>query len=301
MNFDFLKSVSQKYGCELIENAPMSEYVTMRAGGIAAWLIKPNSSECIRETVCSCKENGVPYVVLGNGSNVIVCDEGLSSVVINISNQFGKIEVEDNIIKCQAGAPLSKVCQAALNNGLSGLEFAWGIPGTVGGALYMNAGAYGGEMKDIVVSCEYLDSDGEIKTIYAQDMDLSYRHSVFTDSSKVILTVTMELKIQEKEAIKALMDKNILARKTKQPLEYPSSGSTFKRPEGSYASLLIEQCGLKGLAVGGAQVSTKHSGFVINTGGATCSDIEKLIEKIKDIVEEKTGFKLECEVKFFRD
>lgn len=216
-------------------------------------------------------------------------------MILHFGSTFSNIIINGTTIKCDAGALLASVCMQACRNGLGGMENLYGIPGTVGGALYMNAGAYGSEMKNIVVSAEYIDENGEIQTISADEMELSYRHSIFSGRDLVIVSVTMKLYVGESSEIKAAMDECMNKRSSKQPLEYPSAGSTFKRPEGSYASLLIEQCGLKGFTVGGAQVSEKHSGFVINKGGATCADVLKLCQEVKRIVMEKSGYILELE------
>lgn len=301
MNFDKIESIAKSYEAVMLYNTPMRDYNTMHVGGNAAALVKPNCLECLSEILTICKSDEIKYFVIGNGSNIIVDDNGLDALVIVLANSFSGIELKNGLIECEAGTQLIAVCNFALNNNLSGLEFAYGIPGTIGGGVYMNAGAYGGEMKDIIYSCDCITENGESKTILAKDMNLSYRHSIFCDSKDIITKVRLKLKSADKSEIKALMDKNIKARKDKQPLEFPSSGSTFKRPDGSYASLLIEQCGLKGKSVGKAQVSEKHSGFVINKGGASCSDILNLINEIQDVVFEKTGYKLECEIKYLKN
>ena len=297
MSYEKIISLSKELGCRYETDAPMKNYVTMRVGGAADLLVKPNSAESLCKLVKLANEENIPYYILGNGSNVIVNDEGVRGLIILVSSEYSNIEVSGDTLKCDAGTTLSKLCQVALENSLTGLEFAWGIPGTVGGAVYMNAGAYGGEISQVITSCTYLDEDMNIVTVKAEDMNLSYRHSMFTDTKNVILSAEFKLKKGEKSEIKAQMDEKMTARKTKQPLEYPSSGSTFKRPVGGYASKLIEDCGLKGTTVGGAQVSKKHSGFVINIGNATCEDILALIKVIKNTVFEETGIQLEEEVK----
>ena len=209
---------------------------------------------------------------------------------------MAEIAVNGNIVTAGAGASLISVCKRALDNSLAGMEFAYGIPGTVGGGVYMNAGAYGGEIKDILKYAEAVDREtGEVRRFTAQEAQLSYRKSIFMDNGYIITSAVFELSQGDPAEIKAKMNELMEKRISKQPLDFPSAGSTFKRPEGSFASLLIDQCGLKGLSVGGAQVSTKHSGFVINTGNATSADIFALIEKVKEIVFEKTGYRLECE------
>lgn len=279
-------------------NEPMKNHTTFKIGGNADVFISPkNDKECL-QAIKICKEHNIPYFVIGKGSNLLINDEGIRGAVICISKDMSDINlISDDTIYCKSGASLISVCNFALENSLSGLEFAYGIPGNVGGAVYMNAGAYGGEIKDIIVSCEYIDQNGKIKSISTDKMDLSYRHSFFTDKSLCITSATFKLEKSDKQEIKSKMNDFIFRRKDKQPLEYPSAGSTFKRPEGSYASLLIDECGLKGYSVGGAEISKKHAGFVINKSSATCNDVLKLINDVKQIVLEKTGYILEPEIK----
>lgn len=295
VNISELTALCEKLGCKIKRECPLREYTTFRIGGPCRALVSVNSAVSAAELLKYLKANGIRYGILGRGSNIIVSDEGFDGVILLIGSDFAGITVEGDTIKCQAGALLASACVHAQQQGLTGMENLFGIPGTVGGALYMNAGAYGSEMKDVVVSAQYIDEDCNIRTINAEDMALSYRHSAFSDRNCIITSVTMKLAKGEPAAIKAAMTECMQKRSSKQPLEYPSAGSTFKRPEGSYASLLIDQCGLKGFSRGGAQVSEKHSGFVINTGDATCSDVLGLCEDIKKIVYDKTGFKLELE------
>ena len=234
---------------------------------------------------------------MGNGSNLLVSDGGIEGAVISLAGING-ISSDGEKITCGAGAMLSSVCLKALSLSLTGLEFAYGIPGTAGGALYMNAGAYGGQMADVIESAECLTASGEIKTLKKEDMQLGYRSSVFKNGGLIIISLTLALKKGDKTEIKAEMDDLLNRRKQKQPLEYPSAGSTFKRPEGYFAGALIEKNGLKGLTVGGAQVSEKHAGFVINRGGATAADVKALIGKIQKKVFENDGVMLEPEVIF---
>jgi len=290
-----LTELCGELGCRIKPECPMSEYITFRFGGPCRALINVNSARSAAELIRFLKERGIKYGILGRGSNVIVSDEGFDGVILLFGSDFSGIEVSGNTIRCDAGALLASVCVRAQQVGLTGMENLFGIPGTVGGALYMNAGAYGSEMKDIVVSAEYIDENCNIRTIYNKDMELSYRRSFFSDSSRVITSVSIELTEGDSDEIKAAMNECMAKRSSKQPLEYPSAGSTFKRPEGSYASLLIDQCGLKGLTCGGAMVSEKHSGFVINKGYATCADVLELCENVKKIVKEKTGYQLELE------
>ena len=290
-----LSQLCEQLGCRITPECSLREYITFRFGGVCRALISVNSPASVCRLISYMKENDVKYGILGRGSNVIVSDEGFDGVILHFGADFAGIEVSGNTIRCDAGALLASACVKAQQAGLTGMENLFGIPGTVGGALYMNAGAYGSEMKDVVVSAEYIDENCELKTIKAEDMELAYRRSFFSGTDRVITSVTMELQSGDPESIKAAMSECMARRSSKQPLEYPSAGSTFKRPEGSYASLLIEQCGLKGLTCGGAMVSEKHSGFVINKGYATCADVLELCEKVSSIVKEKTGYQLELE------
>ena len=292
-----LCSLCSDLDCEYKLNEPLKNHTTFKIGGQAKMLVQINNEKSLSELLKYLRGNNIKFFVLGKGSNILAEDSGFDGVILKISNKFSRVKlVSENEIYCTAGTPLSELCLFALEHSLSGLEFAYGIPGTAGGALFMNAGAYGGEMKDVVVSAHFIDKNGEVQNIKNQDMKLSYRHSFFSENSENIITdMTFSLKNGEKSRIKAHMDELLQKRKDKQPLEYPSAGSTFKRPEGSYASLLIEQCGLKGLTVGNAQVSEKHSGFVINKGGATFEDVIKLSDEVKKIVREKTGYQLELE------
>ena len=286
---------AEKSGCTVIYDGLLRDYTTFRVGG-SCCIIKLNGAEACSELVRLLKENNEPYYILGRGSNIIADDKGVNGTVLLIGNLMSDKRVEDDIIYCDAGATLTALCNTALDNGLAGAEFAYGIPGTVGGAVYMNAGAYGGEIKDIILYAEAVNREtGELKRFTPEEMELSYRHSRFMKNDYIITSAAFKLEKGDKTELRAKMDELMEKRRSKQPLEYPSAGSTFKRPEGSYASLLIEQCGLKGYAVGGAEVSTKHSGFVINKNNASFDDIMQLIEDVKKIVEEKTGYKLECE------
>ncbi|MEG2597208.1 MAG: UDP-N-acetylmuramate dehydrogenase, partial [Oscillospiraceae bacterium] len=237
-----------------------------------------------------------PFFFLGKGSNLLIDDEGIDAVAVFLGKDFASCSVEGDVLICDAGAPLSKASYTAYHHGLTGLEFAWGIPGSVGGAAYMNAGAYGGEMKDIVLYCEHLDEEGKLHRVFGEELQYHYRHSYYTGRQLCIIRTAMQLKSGEREVIRARMDHLMDRRTTNQPLEYPSGGSAFKRPEGAFAAALIEQCGLKGLSVGGAMVSQKHSGFIINYKEATCKDVLGLIEKIKEEVLSQTGYHLECEI-----
>lgn len=241
--------------------------------------------------------NNFKYYVIGRGSNLLANDCGYDGIVVNTS-KIDYIHLKDEYtIECGAGTALNKVCAFALNNSLTGLEFAFGIPGSVGGAVYMNAGAYGGEIKDIIISSRHINSEKQIETFSADSISLSYRHSAYSDNNYIITGASFRLSKGNKEEIKNTMHELSEKRKSKQPLEFPSAGSTFKRPQGYYAGALIEECGLKGFKIGGAQVSEKHAGFIINCGGATCNDILALIKHCQDTVFRIKGVKLETEVK----
>ncbi len=294
MNYGLIEALCNKYGCLFEKNFNLANKTSMKIGGECGAFVEPESEECLVELLGVCRNSGIPYFILGRGSNLLI--KRFDGVVIATGSALGGISAEGRTITAGAGAPLSAVCNAALENSLSGMECLYGIPGSVGGALYMNAGAYGGEMKDIVRSARCVDERGEIVTIAAEDMELRYRGSVFGKGGLCILSVTMELVPRDKAEIKAKMDELMRKRRDKQPLEFPSCGSTFKRPKDGFAAALIEECGLKGCTVGGAQVSEKHSGFVINRGGATFEDVMALVAHIKDVVREKKGIELECEM-----
>lgn len=297
MSAEALANFLESENIEYRQNEPMRAHTTFKIGGEADIFIIPASPAALIYAVKKCNELEIPYFILGNGSNLLVSDGGIEGAVISLSGINGIIS-DGEKITCGAGAMLSSVCLKALSLSLTGLEFAYGIPGTAGGALYMNAGAYGGQMADVIESAECLTATGEIKTLKKEDMRLGYRSSVFKNGGLIIISLTLALKKGDKTEIKAEMDELLNRRKQKQPLEYPSAGSTFKRPEGYFAGALIEKNGLKGLTVGGAQVSEKHAGFVINRGGATAADVKALIGKIQKKVFENDGVMLEPEVIF---
>lgn len=295
---DYLDELAEQCrisGCDLKTGCPLSAYTTFKIGGECAAVAEINSIAAASHIMKWLKSRGIRFAVLGKGSNIIASDNGFNGVILHFGSDFSEVTVDGNTITAQTGASLSAVCRKAQENGLTGMENLYGIPGTVGGGLYMNAGAYGTEMKDVVISADYLDSEGTPGTMMLPEMKLSYRHSAFSENNCIITSVTFSLKKGNRDEIKAAMTECLRKRSEKQPLEYPSAGSTFKRPEGSYASLLIEQCGLKGYTVGGAQVSEKHSGFVINIGGARSSDVLSLCDDVKKAVREKTGYVLELE------
>lgn len=286
----------KKYDISFSVQEPMREHTSFKIGGNADFLITANSLDELKTVVTLCKESGVPIMIMGNGTNLLVSDSGIKGAVIRLDGDFKSVTVEDDTIVAGAGASLTRVCLEALKNGLEGMEFAYGIPGSVGGAVFMNAGAYGGEMKDVVDSAEHLNKNLCVQNYSVCQMELSYRHSVYMTEKDILLFVKFKLKHANPQIIKDKMDELMQKRKSKQPLEYPSAGSVFRRPEGAYAAALIEQCGLKGKAVGDAAVSEKHSGFIINKGSATCSDVLRLISIIQNEVKLKTGFELKREI-----
>lgn len=277
---------------------PMKQHTTFKIGGPADYFLVPESGEKVGEIIKICKQTDTPYFILGNGSNLLVGDGGYRGAVIQVYRNMSEVTTEGTTITAQAGALLSAVAAAAKNASLTGFEFAGGIPGTVGGAAVMNAGAYGGEMKDVLVEVTVMDVEGNIFTISAEKLELGYRTSIIKKADYIVLEAKIRLKEGDQEAIKERMKELTIQRTTKQPLEYPSAGSTFKRPEGYFAGKLVMDSGLRGYQVGGAQVSEKHCGFVINAGGATAKDVRTLMDNVRDIVYEKYGVTLEPEVKF---
>ena len=278
-------------------NVNLSKYTSFCIGGTADFVVKPKCFTDIISVIRIAKESEVSYYIMGKGSNILVSDNGYRGIVILTINLNMISFIEENFIECDAGVTVASLCNFAYSHSLSGLEFAWGIPGSVGGGIYMNAGAYGGEFKDVVRSCKYMDENGKLFELEVDEMDMAYRHSFFCDKKLLILSVVLELNKADKPIIKQKMDDYIHRRKTKQPLEYPSCGSAFKRPSQGYASALIEECGLKGYRIGGAEISTKHSGFIINVEQATCNDVLDLMAYVKSVVLEKKGIALEHEVK----
>ena len=291
-----IKSKAAALGVKAIINEPLFKHTSFKVGGFCDLALYPESVEQLSKLYSACKILDLYTYILGNGTNVLFTDRGFRGVVF-ITTAMGEITLEGNEITVIAGTSLKMLCLFALNNGFTGLEFAYGIPGTVGGAVYMNAGAYGGEMKDVLTSVTAIDPDGKLITFTSDQLAMGYRKSVFTDSEYVIVSATLQLDWGNKNEIKEKMDNLMERRKSKQPLEYPSAGSTFKRPEGTYAGLVIEQSGLKGYTVGGAMISEKHANFVINYNKAKSADIVQLIADVQAIVKEKTGYDLEPEVK----
>ena len=294
---DIIYNLASILDCEARKNEPLSKHTTFRIGGTADTYIKVTTLSKLSAILKECRDSDINYMILGNGSNVLASDDGFRGVVIRLDGDFRRISlVDDTTIYCGAGATLASLCKFALNCGLTGLEFAWGIPGSVGGAVFMNAGAYGGEMKDVVYSVSHVDKEGNIGRTEKDALDFGYRTSVYRRNQCIITGVTLKMKSGAPDDIRAKMDDYLGRRTEKQPLEYPSAGSVFKRPEGAFAGALIEQCGLKGASHGGAQVSEKHAGFIINKGGATAHDVKSLIREVQTEVAEKTGYTLECEL-----
>ena len=279
-------------------NEPMKKHTTFRIGGPADYYLCPHSAKEIQKVVEICREEKLPYFILGNGSNLLVSDKGYRGAVIQLWKNVSDIGVEGCLIHAKAGASLAKIAAQALEEGLTGMEFAAGIPGTLGGAVVMNAGAYGGEMRDILKEVLVMDQQGKIFTLEKKDLKLGYRTSAVKEKGYIVLAAALELRPGNREEIKKLMEDLKQRRVEKQPLELPSAGSTFKRPEGYFAGKLIMDAGLRGFSIGGAQVSEKHCGFIVNTGGASASDVLALIREVQKKVRDKFGVELETEVKF---
>ena len=284
-------------GISYKEGEALAAHTSLKIGGPAAVFVQPAGEAQLCAAVRLCRQLAVPYYLLGNGSNILFGDKGYAGAVICLAGMQGEVARAGDALTAPAGLPLSALCTAALHAGLTGLEFAYGIPGTVGGAVYMNAGAYGGEMKDVLTSVRYLDAAGEIVEAAAAQLDLGYRHSAFETNGGCILAATVRLAPGDPDAIAAKMNELMGRRRDKQPLDKPSAGSTFKRPAGAFAGALIEQCGLRGHRHGGAAVSEKHCGFVVNLGGATCADVLALCDEVARTVKEQTGYTLEKEIR----
>ena len=309
--YDKLNNVIAKDS--ILIDEPMSRHTTFRVGGPADFFVTPKAKEEVRDVIRICKEAGMPYYIIGNGSNLLVSDAGYRGVIVQIYKEMNEVKVEGDLVKAQAGALLSGIAAKALGAELSGIaakalaaeltgfEFASGIPGTIGGACVMNAGAYGGEMKDVLESVTVLTGEGKIIELGRNELELGYRTSVIAKKGYIVLGAVLKLERGDGEKIKTYMDELKEKRVTKQPLEYPSAGSTFKRPEGYFAGKLIEDAGLRGFQVGGAQVSEKHCGFVINRDHATAADIMELMRQVQIRVKENSGVDLEPEVKRLGD
>lgn len=293
--FEILKNiVGEDY---IRENEPMRKHCTFRCGGNADLYVMPGSIEELSSVVKACRENDYPFMVIGNGSNILVKDQGYKGAIIEVNNRINSVDVIGDEIVADAGAKLSSVAMVAYENDLAGFEFAHGIPGNVGGAVVMNAGAYGGEIKDVIKWAKVLTEDGEVVTLNAEELELGYRTSIVQKKNMIVLQMCIKLDLGSQEEIALIMQMFMQKRRAKQPLEYPSAGSTFKRPEGYFAGKLIEDAGLRGYQVGGAMVSEKHCGFVINYDNATATDILQLMDDVKATVKEQFDVELEPEVK----
>lgn len=297
---DKLAETVRAWGIPALEQEPLSLHTSFQIGGPARLFASPKNAEQLARLIRHCNEEKIRYFVLGKGSNLLADDRGFDGVIIEIGAGFNHLSCSGNTITCGAGVPLTKLALFAAAEGLAGLAFSYGIPGSVGGAVYMNAGAYGGEMKDVLASVTHLDEKGEIHTLQSGELDLGYRHSVYFDNRCIILEARLDMREGDPSAIRTEMEEFMSRRKASQPLEMPSAGSTFMRPPGKFAGPLIECCGLKGYQIGGAQVSEKHAGFVVNAGGATAKDVLALVEHIQKTVLEKTDVQLNCEIKVLR-
>ena len=293
---DFFKTKSIEFAL----NVDLKEISTFRIGGNASIVCYPCNALQVSAIVRYCRDNNIRYIGIGRGSNVVFPDNGLKTLLIK-TDKLDSIQKKDDSFVFGAGVMLARASKFTVDNGYAGMEFAYGIPGSVGGAVFMNAGAYGGEMSQIVSATEYVDNDGEICTLSCKDHDFGYRHSYFSDKECIITSTSVLLCRGSKSESEQKIHELQAARKSKQPLEYPSAGSVFKRPEGYFAGKLVQDCNLKGYSIGGATVSEKHSGFIINTGDATCDDVRNLVSHIQKVVYDKFGVSLECELKFITD
>lgn len=289
--------IKEKILGEVSLNVPLAPLTSFKIGGAAELFVRPNNLMELINTLEILKNNNIPYFLLGAGSNLLIRDGGMSGAVVCLGDGFDYAHAKNDYILAGGAVSLAKLAAEAKNAELTGVEFASGIPGSLGGAIYMNAGAYGGEMKDVITEVTYIDDDGKVKTLPCSECGFGYRKSVFSEGNKIIISAKLTLKKGNKDEIVATMRDLNARRKEKQPLEYPSAGSTFKRPEGHFAGALIEEANLKGYTIGGAQVSEKHAGFLINTGNATARDVCDLIAHVQKTVKEKSGVDLEPEVR----
>lgn len=298
-DYTLLDQTAQALGCPLRVDEPMARHTTFQIGGPADRFLTVENAAQLQGLLSCLRQAGIPYLVLGKGSNLLVSDKGIRGAVLHLGGDFKKVEVlpDGRTLRAGAGAPLASVCALARERSLTGLEFAWGIPGSVGGGAYMDAGAYGGEMRDVVSRVLHLGPDGAPGEARGEELCFGYRKSRYTGGEDIITAVEFTLQPGDPAAIAGKMEELMARRKDKQPYDMPSAGSVFKRPQNGFAAALIEQCGLKGRRVGGAQVSEKHAGFIVNTGGASCQDVLELIAVIQKTVEERTGTCLECEVR----
>ena len=298
-DYTLLDQTAQALGCPLRADEPMARHTTFQIGGPADRFLTVENVAQLQGLLSCLRQAGIPYLVLGKGSNLLVSDKGIRGAVLHLGGDFKKVEAlpDGRTLRAGAGAPLASVCALARERSLTGLEFAWGIPGSVGGGAYMDAGAYGGEMRDVVSRVLHLGPDGAPGEARGEELCFGYRKSRYTGGEDIITAVECTLQPGDPAAIAGKMEELMARRKDKQPYDMPSAGSVFKRPQNGFAAALIEQCGLKGRRVGGAQVSEKHAGFIVNTGGASCQDVLELIAVIQKTVEEQTGTCLECEVR----
>lgn len=296
MNKNELQSLRDLLGEDFCENVSMKRHTTFKTGGAAEYYLIPHTEEELAECIRELRGSDYPYYILGNGSNTLASDRGIKGIVISLRGLKG-VHIENGIMTAKAGTLMSEAARSAQKAALSGLEFCYGIPGTIGGGIYMNAGAYGGEFSQLVESVRFFDKRGRIAEMDRDELDFSYRHSVFQGMEAVIVSAKLRLAPADPEEIQKKMDELMESRRAKQPLDYPSAGSTFKRPAGHYAAKLIEDAGLKGRTVGGAMVSEKHSGFIINYNNATSDDVLRLMEIVRSTVLERFGVELEPEIK----
>jgi len=293
---DLLKSLVGN--TNVLVNESMKNHTTFKIGGNADYLVQPQTKKTLCDTISTLRKENIPFTIIGNGSNLLVSDNGISGVVIKICGGMGSVEVDKNTITAQAGVSLTRLTQVACSSGLTGLEFATGIPGTIGGAIVMNAGAYDHEIKEVVVSTAYLDEKGKLGTLTGiREHKFGYRSSIFQENDWIILESEFRLKPGDTNEIRSQMESITRKRKRKQPLDFPSAGSAFKRPKGGFASKMIDDAGLKGLRVGGAMVSEKHCGFIINAGDATAADVRELLRQVQNAVHAQFGIMLEPEIK----
>ena len=301
-NKELVKKLTSILGEErVLINEPMSRHTSFKIGGPADFLVVPENSHQLEEMLRTLISTSTPYMIMGNGTNLLVSDKGIRGVVIKIFDNMNNYSAKDEFLEFEAGMLISKASKIALENNLSGLEFAEGIPGTIGGAVTMNAGAYIGEMSMVVSETDYMDADGRVIRVVGPEHGFAYRTSIIQKTKGIVLRTKLKLKKEDPLKIKALMEEFNFKRRDKQPLEWPSAGSVFKRPEGHFVGKLIDDCGLRGYGVGGAQISDKHSGFIINKGNATCEDVINLIRHIQNTVNEKFNIQLEPEIRIIGD
>ena len=300
MNYQHLIDAMASYDCRIAEQAPLSDATTFKVGGPADLLIDLPNATAVAAAIKTCRAENIPYFFIGNGSNLVFGDKGFRGAVLRLMEEEPVLQPElgEGVLYAPAGMQLKTLCQFVRDRSLSGLEFAFGIPGTVGGAVYMNAGAYDGEMAQVVVSADCVTADGTLRTVTAEDLNMTYRHTALMERDLIVVGVTLQLTPGDYDTIAATMKDLMARRRDKQPLEYPSAGSFFKRPEGYFAGKLIQDAGLKGFTVGGAQVSEKHAGFVVNRGGATAADLVELRNQVQEKVFAEFGVRLEPEVRF---